>query len=532
MSKSKWWILGFVICVVILMGGVAYCTIKVDPYFHYHKPHTDWYFYTIDNQRSQNDGISRHFEYEAIITGTSMTENFKVTDAKKIFGCEFIKVPYSGGTYYEINNNVKVAIAHQPKLKMVIRGLDISHLIEDKCATREDLGKYPYYLYDDNPFNDVKYLFNRNIVFSRVTSMLKERNETGFKPGITSFDDYSNWMKWYSFGKNAVCTQDCSQMAAAEQEPLTDSEIRMVQDNVHQNVISVADDHPDIVFYYFFPPYSGVWWQQKYNDGQLNKHIQAERIAVEEILKTPNIKLFSFNNMDDIVNDLNNYKDSMHYGEWINSLMLRYMKDEVGLLTTSNYEDYLDFEKEKWSLRDYLKEYEDQTDYECDYYAAALLNKKINGVVPYHLGDADLMNCALSNAEVVKDQFNGCAGIQCGCSFKQKSIIDSSLGDDSPDEKYTGFTLDIPKIEKYRYLVFYCRQVDAQGSPNIKVDNTEGTVVVHVITADLKDQSEWRQYLVDLSKIDETESIRFDCGYTEDLSGEEMIYIFSDISFY
>lgn len=63
---------GFVIIVLSIIGGWVY---KIDPYFHYRKPNVDGYFYTLYNERSQNNGISKHFDYDALITGTSMTEN-------------------------------------------------------------------------------------------------------------------------------------------------------------------------------------------------------------------------------------------------------------------------------------------------------------------------------------------------------------------------------------------------------------------------------------------------------------------------
>lgn len=59
----------------------------------------------------------------------------------------------------------------------------------------------------------------------------------------------------------------------------------------------------------------------------------------------PNIKLFSFNTMAAITTDLNNYKDTLHYGEWINSKMLEYMKNDIGLLTKNNYKKYIKAEE-------------------------------------------------------------------------------------------------------------------------------------------------------------------------------------------
>ena len=77
----------------------------------------------------------------------------------------------------------------------------------------------------------------------------------------------------------------------------------------------------------------------------LNKNIEIEKYAIELILECPNIKLFSFNTMTDITMNLDNYKDTLHYGEWINSKMLEYMKNDIGLLTKNNYKKYIEAEE-------------------------------------------------------------------------------------------------------------------------------------------------------------------------------------------
>ncbi len=50
---------------------------------------------------------------------------------------------------------------------------------------------------------------------------------------------------------------------------------------------------------------------------------------------------------------MNNYKDTTHYGEWINSQMLSYMKANIGLLTKENYRTYLDNERKFYREFDY-----------------------------------------------------------------------------------------------------------------------------------------------------------------------------------
>ena len=57
---------------LILTGLVV---VVVDPYFHYHKPFS-FLSYRLYEERYINDGISRHFDFDAMITGTSMAQNF------------------------------------------------------------------------------------------------------------------------------------------------------------------------------------------------------------------------------------------------------------------------------------------------------------------------------------------------------------------------------------------------------------------------------------------------------------------------
>ena len=185
---KKFWVIGFLVIVITALAVVAYEVITVDPFFHYHAPDIDAYFYPLNNQRSQNDGISRHFDYEGLITGTSMTENFKTSEAEALFDFRFIKVPYAGATYNEINYSLTAAASHNQKLKYIIRGLDMYMFFDDSGRWRTELGSYPTYLYDDNWFNDAEYVFNRDVLFSRVYPMLKEHDSPDFIGGITTFE--------------------------------------------------------------------------------------------------------------------------------------------------------------------------------------------------------------------------------------------------------------------------------------------------------------------------------------------------------
>ena len=375
--RKKLWIIGYLCIVVTALSLIAFKTISVDPFFHFHAPKTDIYYYRLNNQRSQNDGITRNFDYEGIITGTSMTENFKTSEAEVLFGVRFIKVPYSGGSFKEINSSLERAALYNQNLKYVIRSLEMYFFCDDKDRMRTDLGQYPDYLYDDNLFNDVKYIFNRDVLFTRVYPMTKENDKTGFKGGIPTFDDYSNWMAKYKFGYQVVLPDGLTAKEASKPIALSQNEIERIKTNVRQNVTAIAEQHPNITFYCFFAPFSAVWWRTQLLNGKLDWQIDTERVVIEELLKHDNIKLFSFNTLFDITTDLNNYKDATHYGEWVNSLMLRYMYDGKCQITRENFLTYLETERQFYGSYDYTQLI-NQEDYEDDYLAAAIINDNPN----------------------------------------------------------------------------------------------------------------------------------------------------------
>lgn len=348
--NAKRWFIYFTIELFVLLIGISSIVVFVDPYFHYHKP-IKYLFYTLsrNDQRLQNDGIIKYFDYDSIITGTSMAENFMASEFNEIFNADAVKVCFFGGSYKEINDNLNKAFDSNHDVKYVLRCLDYGKILEDKDKMRDDLGEYPTYLYDKNPFNDIKYIMNKEIIFNICLSMINsfyERKEGG----ITSFDIYSNWNASYVFGAKSVIDDNKKEYIKAEKDALfTEADRKIVKENIEQNVICLARMHPETTFYYFFSPYSIVYWGKLYENGDLNRQIAAEKYAIEQILKCENIKLYSFNTDWSITTNLDNYKDTLHYGEWINTEILHMIYNNVGLLTEENYEKYIDQEREFYS---------------------------------------------------------------------------------------------------------------------------------------------------------------------------------------
>lgn len=345
-EKHTVWIISTIVLMIAAYVAFAAIIIYIDPLFHYHAPLED-YSYPMYDERYQNDGITRNFIYDGIITGTSMTENFKTTEADRLFGADFIKVPFSGGTYKEISSNLQRAYNAGKDIKYIIWGLDYSMLVLDKDAYRHR--GLPTYLYNDYLLDDVNYVLNKAML-SRTWDVV-EYTESGEK--TTSFDAYKNWSEGQTFGAEAVMNMYTLGEKAEQEQALTETEREMAAQNVQQNVIDLVCAHPETTFYIFFPPYSISFWDDQANRGCVNRVIDATEMAVRELLKCPNIKLYSFYANFELVCDLDNYMDWIHYGEWINSQILEWMCNDEYLLTEDNYQEHIEVIRTFYNSYDY-----------------------------------------------------------------------------------------------------------------------------------------------------------------------------------
>lgn len=338
-----------VIIILVFILMIMVTVIIIDPFFHYRKPLKKInYFITGNQQRYINDGIVKNFEYDSIITGTSMTENFRSSQFDNLFNSKSIKVPFSGGSYREINNIVDVSLKNKRDVKYILRGLDYRKIREE--YSKMSYGNYPTYLYDDNILNDYKYILSKGAFFQSLINLIKSLKS---KENI-NFDEYSSWRNKES-GRDVVLRTYKRDENKKEKEKLTLQEIEIIKENIEKNVIELPKKYSDVKFIYFITPYSIVYWDSINQSGDILKQLEAEKIMIEIILEIPNIELYSFFNNYELITDLNNYTDAGHYNYKINDKILEWISRKEYRLTKENYKKYLEENKEFYLNYDYDK---------------------------------------------------------------------------------------------------------------------------------------------------------------------------------
>lgn len=187
MNRSKKFVCVFSGITIMGLFLLSLFVFLIDPFFHYHMPWFNLQPYAYD-EIYQNPGLAAYDTYDAIIIGSSMSENFSAKWFNEAFGVNTLKLTYSGSTAENLRIAVEMAEeSREEQIKYVFANIDLFILYQDYSATRHPL---PEYLYDNNVFNDVKYLLNKDVLFDDINLTI-EKNRNGDVPSLT--EAYS----WY-----------------------------------------------------------------------------------------------------------------------------------------------------------------------------------------------------------------------------------------------------------------------------------------------------------------------------------------------
>lgn len=352
-KNAKKWFVRYLVLQLGVLFLIALAVWIIDPYFHYHKP-ISGISYRLYEERYVNDGISRNFDYDAIITGTSMTQNFKTSEFDRLFDARSVKEPFSGAGFEELSKNLERALEYNKDLKTVFMCLDYNGLNREyDWKQYED---YPAYLYDNNPFNDTSYLFNKSILYKGCLTNLFF-TVTGTPS--TTFDEYSAWGSAYGF-EQILLTYTRKEEKAEQVSGLSEEDRERVRKNMELNILPLVENNPEVTFYFFYSPYSILYWDELYMNGAIEGQLEAEEQVTDMLLAYDNVRLFSFYENTELICNLDNYRDKEHYISDINSYILEQMSQGNYQITKENKDEYMEFMREFYLQFDYDAFYAEQ----------------------------------------------------------------------------------------------------------------------------------------------------------------------------
>ena len=297
------------------IGGIIAAVALVDPFEVYHKATAFIPPITNGTQNYSNAGIAKNYEYDSVVIGSSMTENFTPSQLDRLFGGQFVKLPINGGSPFNHKQMMDLAFSSHD-VRRVLYGMDIEALTYFYTSPKCEM---PDYLYDNNLFNDVSYWFNKSVLSQYIPQCLSTLGQTDPDQRDTMY----TWGDLYTYGRDAALAGVSISSSPVEQMPVSSPAELSQQSllNVEHNILPYIQNHPDTQFIFFYPPYSLVQWYQFYAVGSLDYHLEQKEALTAILLTYPNVEIYDFQARTEWILDLNHYIDAKHYGADINAAM-------------------------------------------------------------------------------------------------------------------------------------------------------------------------------------------------------------------
>ncbi len=328
-QKFLKWFIGGSVALLLL------CTLVVilfDPFYQYHKP-LPGLKAVLSDKEYQCVGTLKNFDYDSVIAGSSVAENYNNHWFDEGFDCTSIKAVRSYGATADLCYLLDIAFAEKD-IKYVFYNMDPSSLSAEPVTTYESTG-CPMYLYDDNHLNDIQYLLNKDVLFEKIPYMIANSFIGDYDEG----NSY-NWAQWKTFSEDMILSQYYRKAKIADMLPKD-----YYQQNLEGNLALLTEHikkHPDTSFKIFIPPYSMLWWDNIYRNGETECYLYNMEKAMETLLSYDNVEFYCFINDREIVTNLNNYMDLLHFSADVNAYICNSLIEDNHKVTKDNYKEVIE----------------------------------------------------------------------------------------------------------------------------------------------------------------------------------------------
>lgn len=296
----------------------------VDPFTYFRFP--SWHKPTYFNgwQRFQNIGIALNYDYDSVVIGTSMAENFSTKQIDTMLGWKTVNLAISGSSAYEQRRLLELAIK-TGKVKNVLWLVQYDSFAHPVNYIRGDAIN-PEGFYDGNRIVFFHhYLFNNKMLEHSVNVFVDDNHD---------MDTAWNLSKTSKFGcasvkgsYNSTSRDLAVSKALSSGDMLTDEHSLAI--NVQQNLSDIVKQHPGVKFYLIIPPYSKWSYQssqEKFGDAPMAAVLNFRKNVAGQMAEFGNVTLSDYQADLRFILDSNNYKDLTHFSPRINSIMV----DEIG----------------------------------------------------------------------------------------------------------------------------------------------------------------------------------------------------------
>lgn len=191
MSWSRY--IRFVLIAIATIGGAFYTFILIlDPYQNVpFAPHFDRAPVST-NQRFAYPALARNPAFDGAIIGTSTARLLDPARLNALLDARFLNMAMNSATAYEQTRIYELFLRHHQNARYVIFGVDETWCNRAATIERYTFRSFPEFMYDENQWNDLLYLFNDKALENavRMLELLRGKREPKYRPdGYRNFTD-------------------------------------------------------------------------------------------------------------------------------------------------------------------------------------------------------------------------------------------------------------------------------------------------------------------------------------------------------
>lgn len=332
-KKQKIRLAQFLLVVLLLLGGTAGFVWLTDPFFHYHAP---WFGLKAveDEKEYQIPGMIDNFSYDSLLAGSSVVMSMDLEELDKEFSCTTIKAVGGSAPAPLLLWYLNRAFDRQ-ELRYVFYGLDVFSFYNDPAM--DVVEKEVAYLVNKNPFDDVRYLWNKDIITKKIPQMIQQSGE----------EDY-DWGMIYQVnagaatGPEEVLKMHCPNKDAVIKPQPVDYQWEDVQENLAR-LEKLVQAHADTQFIFFIPPYNILWWDNAYEKGLLDAYLHTLEVCMERLLACENVRMYAaWFNEKEVIGNAYLYMDYIHAASSVTEQLPGQLSGAGNEITASTYKKELE----------------------------------------------------------------------------------------------------------------------------------------------------------------------------------------------
>ena len=305
-TGSAGWCKITVTAIAGIIGGAALLSYVVDPFYRYREPFFyDKVYYEI---YLTAPALVRDADFDLFMLGTSMARNFFLSDIDEAFGCKSLKFAASGGTMRDLKKFFDEAVeAKQDSLKRVIFSLDIYPMNKPHAQYEE----YDF-MYEDGIRQEYRYLFSRKTYSSMIYLIKRKTSPKRQRPHQSDRNRmFATEYDGKPYGLAAVMEDAIHNDKVHHTMTPYDPQAHL--DNLYNHLLPMFDEHPEIEFIVYLPPYHIYTYCQSEHFGEADALIRQRTMVMKELLKRSNVRLYDFQAAREFVCHHDYFSDVQHF---------------------------------------------------------------------------------------------------------------------------------------------------------------------------------------------------------------------------